>query len=94
MDWNDADQLRSYIIMAEAMSGSRQHEERIEVKSEVVFDAELRRDLHDLVDRLRSIMESSGGDYSLGYETGLQRAAEMIENVLRRHEEKNGSQIL
>jgi tRNA1(Val) A37 N6-methylase TrmN6 len=43
-------------------------------------------DLQEVVDRLRAFMESSGGDYALGVEDGMQRAAEMIEILLKRHE--------
>jgi hypothetical protein len=45
-------------------------------------------DLHDVVDQLRAFMESSGGDYALGVEEGMQRAAEMVETLLKRHEDK------
>jgi hypothetical protein len=40
----------------------------------------------NLVFKLRSFMESSGGEYGLGVEMGMQRAAEMIDNLIRRHE--------
>lgn len=42
-------------------------------------------DLAEVVFKLRAFMESSDGDYALGVEMGMQRAAEMIENVIRRH---------
>ena len=41
----------------------------------------------DVVFKLRAFMESAGGDYALGVEHGMQRAAEMIENIIRRHEQ-------
>ena len=44
----------------------------------------------DLVFKLRSCMEDSAGDYALGVETGMQRAADMIENLIRRHEKGDG----
>ncbi len=40
----------------------------------------------DLIFKLRAFMEDSAGDYALGVETGMQRAADMIENLVRRHE--------
>lgn len=40
----------------------------------------------EVVFKLRAFMESAGGDYALGVEHGMQRAAEMIENIIRRHE--------
>jgi hypothetical protein len=42
-------------------------------------------DLRDLVFKLRAFMESREGDLGLGIELGMQRAAEMIENLLARH---------
>jgi len=30
-------------------------------------------------------MEDSAGDYALGVESGMQRAADMIENLIKRH---------
>lgn len=45
---------------------------------------------HDLVFKLRSFMEDSAGDYALGVETGMQRAADMIENLIRRHSKGDG----
>ena len=45
-------------------------------------------DLKNVTHTLRAFMESSGGDYALGVEDGMQRAAEMIENILKRHEDK------
>lgn len=45
-------------------------------------------DLRDVMDSLRAFMESSGGEYANGVEDGMQRAADMIETILKRHEEK------
>jgi len=42
-------------------------------------------ELNDICERLRAYMESAGGDYALGVETGMSRAAEMIENLMKRH---------
>jgi hypothetical protein len=49
----------------------------------------LEHDLECIVFKLRAFLESSDGDYALGVEAGMQRAADMIENVLRRHRENN-----
>ena len=46
-------------------------------------------DLHDVCRRLRAYMENAGGEYALGVETGMERAAEMIENLIKRHEVSN-----
>jgi hypothetical protein len=44
----------------------------------------------DLVFKLRAFMEdASSGDYALGLEMGMQRAADMIENLIRRHEKED-----
>lgn len=53
--------------------------------TEARSDGELLSELANVVFRLRAFMESSDGDYALGVEMGMQRAADMIENVLRRH---------
>jgi len=45
----------------------------------------------DLVFKLRSFMEDSSGEYALGVENGMQRAADMIENLIRRHEKGDQS---
>ena len=42
-------------------------------------------ELGDLVFKLRAFMESADGDYALGVESGMQRAADMIENLIRRY---------
>lgn len=42
-------------------------------------------ELNDMSFKLRAFMESEGGDYALGVETGMQKAAEMIDNLIRRH---------
>jgi len=48
-------------------------------------------DCRSLVEKLRTFMESeSGGEYALGVETGMQRAADMIENLIRRFEQGDG----
>lgn len=42
-------------------------------------------ELGDIVFKLRAFMESADGDYALGVESGMQRAADMIENLIRRY---------
>lgn len=65
----------------------------VALEPEVVVEAEETTPEHpsinecrDVVFKLRAFMESEGGDYALGVEHGMQRAAEMIENIIRRHE--------
>ena len=50
-----------------------------------VTDAVL-EDLRDAVFKMRAFMESRDGDLGLGVELGMQRAADMVENIIRRHE--------
>lgn len=45
-------------------------------------------DLIDVVDDLRSFMESHGGEFAYGVETGMQRAADTIEMIIKRYEDK------
>lgn len=49
-------------------------------------------DLKDVVLKLRSYMENdTNNDYALGVESGMQKAADMIERVIRTHgESSNG----
>ena len=56
-------------------------------ESFVVTDktSSLINDLEDLIVKMRSFMESDSGEYALGVETGMQRAADMIENAIRRN---------
>lgn len=47
----------------------------------------LLEEARELVFKLRSFMEdTTSGEYSLGVETGMQRAADMVENLIRRYE--------
>jgi hypothetical protein len=97
MDWNSANQIRNYIFLTETF----ETEPTSEIVPETISEAETKQvddrmvgDLRDLVERFRSLMETSGGDYALGYETGMQKAAEMLENLINRHEDKRGPEIL
>ena len=83
------DQMRGFIFLAESLNEDTAHVEPIveEVVEAEPVQALLMHDLGDLVFRLRGFMETEGGEYALGVETGMQRAADMIENLLRRHSE-------
>ena len=48
-------------------------------------DGALMSGLGDLVEKLRSHSEDGDGEQSLGVEMGMQRAADMIDRLLRRH---------
>lgn len=56
-----------------------------EVQPEPALTPVIITDLEDLVFKMRSFMETAGGDYATGVEDGMQKAAEMVENLIRRH---------
>lgn len=43
----------------------------------------LKENLQEAVFKMRSYSDDTGGDYSLGFESGLEMAATMIENILK-----------
>lgn len=47
-------------------------------------------DLQDVVFKLRAFTESREGDLGLGVELGMQRAADMLDNLLSRHQSDQG----
>lgn len=89
---DESEQMRNFILVTEALmeSYARGHFTPEPVEEEVIVEEEgphpILTDLHDIVFRLRAFMETEGGDYALGVETGMQRAAEMIENLIKRYE--------
>jgi hypothetical protein len=79
--------MRDFIILSEGFIFDPEPE--TEMVPEPIYETRhpIIDELGDLVFRLRSIMEDSDGDYGLGVEMGLQRAAEMIETIIKRHED-------
>ncbi len=51
----------------------------------IVEDApvDMRERLEEALFKIRSHMDDTGGEYSLGFESGLEMAAQIIENVLK-----------
>ncbi len=47
----------------------------------------LKESLQETIFKLRSYADTTGGDYSLGFESGLEMAAEIIENILNKIED-------
>jgi hypothetical protein len=47
-------------------------------------------DLRNAIFKMRGFMESREGDLGLGVELGMQRAADMIENIIKRYETPPG----
>lgn len=79
-------QMRSYIMATEQMLTEDANPDELPIEDVVSSDLTLLEDLEDIVFRLRAFMESSGGEYALGVEYGMQRAADMIENAIKRHD--------
>ncbi|RYD78923.1 MAG: hypothetical protein EOP84_13680 [Verrucomicrobiaceae bacterium] len=80
--------MRNFIVLAEAYIAAPEEVE-VEVAPEIVAEvapsALILHDLDILVTRMRTFMESESGEYGLGVETGMQQAADMIENLIRRY---------
>ena len=83
MDDPFAEQMRSFIMATEPLN--RPEPELLVESDEPAPQTSVLEELEDIVFRLRAFMESSNGDYALGVEIGMQRAADMIENVIKRH---------
>lgn len=78
--------MRSYIMATAQLTNEMEPVvETVPLSEDTEHPGSLLADLDTVIFKLRAFMESSGGDYALGVEIGMQRAADMIENVLRRH---------
>lgn len=80
-------QMRDFMIMTDNLIGTESAplqdaatDMTIAVCPHAIFE-----DLEDVVFKLRAFTESREGDIGLGVELGMQRAADMIENVINRH---------
>ena len=83
---DDFQQMRSYIVATEQLS----HElaDALPLTEAVAAPPDmLLEDLENIIFKLRAFMESSGGEFAFGVETGMARAADMIENALNRRGE-------
>lgn len=88
------EQMKDFIILTEELLAcyarvtqpNTVFEEQIMEENDVQQEHPLLNDCRDLVFKLRATMEDSAGEYALGVETGMQRAAEMIENLIKRYE--------
>lgn len=82
------EQMQNFIILAESLSVEALAEETVvetEVAEGVPPTHAIFEELGQISFRLRTFMESEGGEYALGVEMGMQRAADMIDNVISRH---------
>lgn len=82
-EWSE--QMRDFIMATESLDEPETIPVESEPVTESVSDVMLLQELADIVFKLRAFMENDSGDYALGVETGMQRAADMIENVILRH---------
>lgn len=86
----DLDTMRGYMVLAESLV-LNEFQAPVEIPAESEPSADpsdnsaLLAELHDVVAKLRAHMEDGTGDMAAGVETGMQRAADMIERVLRSH---------
>ncbi|RYD63841.1 MAG: hypothetical protein EOP83_11140 [Verrucomicrobiaceae bacterium] len=83
------DEMRGFIVLAEALSNAP-----LDIEADELSEDEhetgpvtpvIVHDLEELVFRMRGFMETETGDYALGVEMGMQRAADMIENLIHRY---------
>jgi hypothetical protein len=90
---SNGDQMKDYISLTEELLAcyaavTRPETVYIEqiVEQNMPTEHPILSDCRDLVFKLRSTMENDAGEYALGVEMGMQRAADMIENLVRRFE--------
>lgn len=58
----------------------------VETVVEPTFTEYLKSELEALVFKLKAFQETENGDYAMGVEVGMRRAAEMIENLIMKLE--------
>ena len=91
MAYDDFTQMRSYIVLAETLAPAERANEEPDVTDTVGDDtsAELALidDLRALVFKLRAHMDP--GEEGAAFDNGMNRAADMIENVIRRYTEND-----
>lgn len=84
-----SEQLRNYLDIMEHYINSGQEPLPILTEEDVIAeDARvlLAEKLQNVVFKLRSHCDNTGGEYSLGFESGLEMAAVMLENILNNNE--------
>jgi len=93
---NNNNQMKDFIVLTEELLAHYAtattppvNVEITEEKSEIVANPII-QECRDIIFKLRTFMEdASGGDYALGIEIGMQRAADMIENLVGRYDKKD-----
>lgn len=93
---NTNHQMKSFIVLTEellahyASATVPQAYTTISEEHTEIVEHPMVQECKDIVFKLRAFMEdASGGDYALGIEIGMQRAADMIENLIKRYEKKD-----
>lgn len=81
-------EIRDYIDIANIMITENEQIVRDDVilteASVPVLDSEVEEQLNSLIFKLRSYRDPGSGEFAEGVESGMLRAAEMIENMLER----------
>jgi len=86
-------QMREFLMVMEDLNPHDTVEQPEPLIESPSTDVTLVQELADVVFKLRAFMESSNDEYALGVETGMQRAADMIENAIRRHTDRQGDEL-
>jgi hypothetical protein len=83
-------QMRDFMILTESLVEPDEAPIRLIDEPETMTPMRsIYEDLQDAVFKMRAFTESCDGDVGFGVELGLQRAADMIENVINRHRGKD-----
>lgn len=82
--------MRSHMHIVEDFERClRQYDVREEPPDEEATPSEERliSELEEAIGKMRSYTENRGGEYALGVEDGMQKAADILENLIRRYRE-------
>jgi hypothetical protein len=86
-------QMREYIMVTEHLLQAEFDNDAVTEITEELTPVSptvvLLEELSDLVFKLRAFTESADGDLGFGVEMGMQRAADMIENLINRNSEND-----
>lgn len=83
------DEMREFMTLTDGLIGA---DESVEIIADTatVFASTILEDLRDAVFKMRAFTESRDGDIGFGVELGMQRAADMVENIINRHQTSRG----
>ena len=88
-------QMREFILATEFLMPPNEVAHDINNSNDIIMESSelsvtMMKELKDVVFKLRAFTESVDDNMALGIEMGMQRAADMIENVIKRYEDGNG----